>query len=281
MLTALLGIAGLSLAVALLAATREGANLAADYALRRRALLQTPAAAADVLSLADLAALPPPVQRYLQRSGAIGKPPVRSFHIVYDAEMFQQPGPRGLPGPAEQFNIVLPARRLFFMSSRMFGLPVAVLHDYAGSAASMRVRVARLFDVVNQRGDELARAETVTFLNDLCFWAPSSLVDPRFVWRAVDVRHADVAFTSAAHTVRATLVFDAAGDLVDFVSDDRTQLQADGTMQRLRWSTPMGEFRSFDGRRVPTQGKAVWHRPEGEFVYGLFSLRSIRFDETP
>jgi len=268
------------LAGAVLAARRPGADLAVDYALRRRAAAQQlPAATAAALTPADIAGLPAPVQRYLHRSGAIGKPPVRCFEVVWDAEMFKAPGQKGMPGPAQQFDVVQPPRRLFFMSTRMFGLPVAVLHDYAGATASMRVRVVRLVNMVNRHGADLARIETVTVLNDLCFLAPSALAGPQFVWQAVDDLQAHVTFTSGPHTVRAALVFDGHGDLVNFHSDDRGEDQSDGTPQRLRWSTPMRDIREFQGRRVPTRGEAIWHRPEGDFVYGRFLLRSIRFDE--
>jgi hypothetical protein len=68
------------------------------------------------------------------------------------------------------------------------------------------------------------------------------------------------------------------GDLVDFISDDRGELQRDGKLVIRRWSTPMREIREFDGRRVPTRGEAIWYRPEGPFVYGRMVLRSIHFD---
>jgi hypothetical protein len=41
----------------------------------------------------------------------------------------------------------------------------------------------------------------------------------------------------------------------------------------------MRDIREFQGHCVPTRGEAVWYRPEGEFIYGRFLLRSIRFDE--
>lgn len=79
-----------------------------------------------------------------------------------------------------------PQRQLFFMSTRMFKLPVAVLHDYAGTTAPMRVRVARRFDVVNRQGADFSCIETVTLLNDLCFLAPSASAGPQFGWQTVD-----------------------------------------------------------------------------------------------
>lgn len=256
-------------------------RLADDMLARRRdAQATVPAPGAAPVTEADIATLPPSVQQHLRRSGAIGRPPVRCVQIVYEAEMKSGPDKPGLPGPAWQFDLAAPPwRRLFFMRSRMAGLPIEVLHDYAGSAASMRVRVARLADVVNQHSDELARTETVTLLNDLCFFAPTALLSGAFAWRTVDAAHVEVEFTNGPYRVAAVLEFDAAGDLVDFASEDRSVLRPNGRFERLRWTTPMRDHRTVDGRRVPMRGEAIWHPPEGPFVYGRFVLRHLRFDE--
>lgn len=266
------------------AISRPGAVLSREYAQRRDSLVAaTPLssaalAASPELQLVDIANLPPPVQRYLQVSGALGKPRVRSVELTFDAEMFSKPGQPGMRGVAKQLDVIDPARRLFFMQTRMKGLPVAVFHDYTGRDASMRVRLVSLFDVVNQHGDALARVETVTFLNDLCLFVPSALVDPRFVWQAIDDKHAQVQFTNGPHTVSATLIFDANGDLVNFISEDRTMLEPDGAMRPCRWSTPMRGHRDFDGHRLPAEGAAIWHLPAGDFVYGRFILQQAHFD---
>jgi hypothetical protein len=185
-----------------------------------------------------------------------------------------------MPGPAEQFDCFDPPERLFFMQSRMYGLPVAVLHHYEGIRASMRVRVASLFNVVDAHGDELARTETVTLLNDLCFLAPCWLADERLTWRQINDFQTEVVFTNGPHRVSAILVFDDAGDLANFISQDRGVLESDGSLKNFRWSTPMQAYREFDGRRVATQGTAIWHYPEGDFVYGRFTLKAIHFDVT-
>jgi hypothetical protein len=151
-----------------------------------------------------------PIQRYIRVTGSIGRPPVQGFKITYNAELFQKPGQRGMPGPATQFNIVEPTKRLFFMRSHMFGIPIAVLHDYEGNTARMKVRVASLVNVVNVCNDDLTRTETVTFLNDLCFFAPSRLVDPRLQWSPIDNQHTEVRFTNGHYRVSAVLEFNDA-----------------------------------------------------------------------
>ena len=78
-----------------------------------------------------------------------------------------------------------------------------------------------------------------------------------------------------------TLRFDAAGDLVDFASDDRGELQPDGRLLLRRWTTPRSHIAEIGGRRVPRGGQAVYHRPEGPFACGEFDLSDIRYDAAP
>ncbi|HQZ15808.1 MAG TPA: hypothetical protein PLD86_02945 [Vicinamibacteria bacterium] len=255
-------------------------NLRDDYTEQRRlSMLAHPLREAEApLTAEKIAPLPPPVQRYLRVTGSLGKPPIRNLQLSFAARLMKKPGQQGMPGPAEQFERFDPPRRLFFMTTRMYGLPVAVFHDYNGARAAMTVRAASLFNVVDLRSEELARTETVTLLNDLCCFAPSLLSDPRLEWSPLDDGHASVAFTNGPHRVSATLEFDEAGRLVNFFSEDRGALQDDGTLVRYRWSTPLGEYREFEGRQVATRGETVWHYPDGPFAYGRFTLTGIRYD---
>lgn len=181
----------------------------------------------------------------------------------------------------EQLNTYGPQpSRAFFMKARMFGLPVDVLHVFAGPTASMRVRLCSLVPIVSAAGPDLRRAETVTVFNDLCLLAPAALVDAAVVWDAVDDHHVRGTFTLGAHTVSAVLTFDD-GRLVDFVSDDRLRASPDGSsFAAQRWSTPVRDFRSIDGRRLPTHGEGRWHAPdpEGEFTYIEFSVDDISYN---
>ncbi len=254
-------------------------DLDVEYSVRSQgALTGAPRPSSPPLTEAKITHLPTPVQRYLRVTGAIGKPPVQNMQLTFNAEMFQQPGQAGMRGPVQQLNSFHPLRRLFFMRTRMYALPVAVLHDYKDTHASMTVRLASLFNVVDLQSDVLARTETVTVLNDISLFAPSNLIDPRMVWHAIDNTHVRVNFTNGPHSVSAELVFNDAGELVNFISDDRSALQRDGSLRLLRWSTPMRNYREFDGRRVPTEGEAIWHYPEDDFVYGRMVLTSIRFN---
>jgi hypothetical protein len=142
----------------------------------------------------------------------------------------------------------------------------------------MVVRVASLVNVVDLGGELLGAAETVTVLNDMCVFAPGSLVDPRLAWEALGDRTAKVTFQNGRRRVAATLHFNERDELVNFVSDDRAALLDDGTLARYRWSTPLSDYRELDGRRVATRGSAIYAYPAGDFTYGTFVLKAIAWD---
>jgi hypothetical protein len=237
-----------------------------------------PLAPAATLTEADLAHLPAPVQRYLRRSGAVGQPKPRNVRVEFDARMFRAPGAAPMRASSVQHNFFGHPARLFFMKARMFGLPVQVLHVYAGEQATMKVRVASLVNMVDLAGDELSVGETITVLNDMCVLAPGTLIDPRLAWEPIDERTAKVTFVNGGRRGAATLHFNERDELVDFTSDDRAALLPDGTLRRYRWSTPIEGYREMGGRWIGTRGATVYAYPEGDFTYGLFVLKAIAFD---
>jgi len=170
---------------------------------------------------------------------------------------------------AQQYNFVDEPSRFFLMDATRSGLPVDVLHVFRGDSATMRVRLLSAFPMIDAHGPRLTSAETVTLFNDLCVLAPGALIDPAIQWTPVDDRTARARFTVGSDTISAVLSFNDAGELVDFVSDDRLMVSGDGAeFTRLRWSTPLSDYRDFGERRVSSHGEGHWHPAEGgEYAY--------------
>jgi hypothetical protein len=173
-----------------------------------------------------------------------------------------------MPIVAEQVNTVAPPARHFYLDARMLGLPVTGYHRFAAGAASMRIKLLGLAAVADDAGDAMTRAETVTFFNDLCVMAPSTLIDPAIAWTPVDPRHVRARYTGGAHTIEAELAFGADGRLTDFRSDDRGRPAAAGAgTEGQRWSTPITAYRRFGDFTLIGHGEARWHAPSGAYAY--------------
>jgi len=236
-------------------------------------------ASMPLLRDADIAALPPIVQRYIRVSGAVGQPRVQNFRAHFHGRIRSGPAARWMVFTGEQYNFFDAPSRLFYMDATMFGLPVKVLHRFVGPSATMRVKLLALFPLVNASGPIMDRAETVTLFNDLCVFAPGALISPNITWREIDARTVNATFTNLAHTVSAVLSFNAAGELIDFVADGRGALSADGkSFVEMRWSTPLRDYRDFGVHRMASHGDGVWHAPAGDYSYLEFDIDDLEFN---
>jgi hypothetical protein len=242
------------------------------------ALNQTSVQPEGLLSEADLTALPEPVRKYIRYTGALGKPKVYNFKIEFNGKLRKNEQSPWMPFASEQYNFMEPATRLFFLDAVMKGLPVAGFHCFKNGDAFMDIRLLSLIKVQYQSGKEMGIAETVTFFNDMCCMAPATLIDQRIEWLESDSTGVKARFTNNGISISATLFFNDRGELTNFVSDDRYAAGDNNSMRRLRWSTPLKEYKPVDGYTLATSAEAVYSYPEGDLCYGTFSLKHITYN---
>lgn len=232
----------------------------------------------DRLHENDLLALPEPVRQYLRFVGALGQPKPQSFSVELKGELRSAADQPWMPFDSVQYNVLNPPTRLFFLRAEMKSLPVAGYHKYIAGVAKMDIRLLSRFRVQYMDGPEMNVGETVTFLNDMCCLAPVTLIDPRIRWLAVEEDRVQLSFTHAAITVTAWLHFNAAHQLVDFVSEDRAAAQPDGSLLRVPWSTPLRDYKDIHGYMLPSKAETIYHYPAGAFTYGKFEVMRVSFD---
>ena len=272
----------LAIPLMLLVLDARPSSFRSRFAHDRDALLaRTAPATPDVTEVTeqDLASLPPLMQHYLRRAGAVGRPRVRNLRVRFDAQMRSSATAPWMKATATQYEFFDPPARLFYMNATRAGLPIDIFHRYVDGAATFQVRIASVYPMVDKRGSVLTRAETVTLMNDILVMAPAAVLDLPFTWTSAGERSLAATFTNAGNTVSATLTFDAAGDLVGFLSNDRTQEDAKAS-RNVPWSTPISEYGVVDGIRVGTRGDANWIDESGEWTYGKFEIRSIAYNVT-
>lgn len=225
----------------------------------------------------DLAPLPDPVQRFLRATGVVGKLRPRSMRITFEGSIRGFDGP-WMPFTTVQVNAFDEPARFFWIDATMKGIPTKGLHAYEHGKATMLIKVLGMVPVMEAHGPEMDQAETVTWFNDLCLFAPGALLDPRITWAEVDDRSAKATFSHRGIIISAVLVFDTSDHMVDFISDDRYALQGDAVM-KMGFSTPARDHRRINGLLLPGYGEAVWLRPDGAFPYGRFTVLSVTYDQ--
>ena len=227
-----------------------------------------------LLTQNDIQLLPKPVQKYLLYCNVLNKPKVKNIRLIFDGEM-REKGKDWFKFQSVQYNFFDNPTRLFFMKAKMSGTTVQGYHNYQNANASMQVKLFGAFSVVDESGIVMNKAETVTVFNDMCLMAPATLIDNRIQWKTIDDYTVEAVFDNEGFQIKATLTFNEKGQLINFTSDDR---YAVSDMKPYRFSTPIKDNKNFNGINVPTYGEAIWHYPDGAFVYGKFYLKNIEYN---
>ncbi len=230
----------------------------------------------EILTGEDIQHLPDLVQRYIEYTGALNKPRVKNVKVSFVAEMRGR-NQEWFTLTAEQNNFYDVPERFFFLKAKVKGLPTRGYHMYKGEKSIMTIKLFSIIPVVEVSGNEIFEAETVTFFNDMCFLAPATLTDKRISWEEVDDKSVKATFHNYNTAISAILYFNNQGQLVNFESCDRYDVNE---MKKYKFSTPLKKYKSINGFNLANYGEAIWHYPEGDFVYGRYSLKDIQYNVT-
>jgi hypothetical protein len=230
------------------------------------------------LKESDITHLPEPVQKYIRYTGCIDKPIVNNFRIEFSGKIRSHEKQVWMELASEQYNFIEIPTRLFYLDATMNYLPVAGFHCFKNGNAYMDIRLLSIFRVEYQSGGVMDTSETVTFFNDMCCMAPASLIDKRIQWSEADSNRVKATFSNNGITISAWLYFNEKGELVNFTSEDRSVLAEDGTTTKLRWSTPLRDYKDINGYKLAGYAETIYTYPDGDFTYATFTLQNIEYN---
>lgn len=243
-------------------------------------LSQTTNLPKNILSEETIKDLPEPVKKYIRYVGCIDKPIVFNFRVDFLGKIRSHEKREWMNLISEQYNFIPIPTRLFYLDATTKGLPVAGFHCFKNGIAYMDIRLLSMFKVEFQKGAVMNTSETVTFFNDMCCMAPATLIDKRIAWLEVQENKVKASFTNNGITISACLYFNEKGEMVNFVSDDRSALSANGQPIKLKWSTPLRDYKNINGYKLATYAEAIYTYPDGDFTYATFELKDVVYNVT-
>jgi hypothetical protein len=231
-----------------------------------------------IITEADLAPLPEPVQRYLHFAQVVGKPRVSCVKVRQKGLMRTTPTQPWMPVEAVQYSTLAgPLTRTWYAGIKMGPFTLLKGYDrYDNGAGRMLIRLLSIFPVVDAHGPEVDMSALIIFVNDMVMW-PTAFLSDYIRWEPMDAKSARAQVNLFGKQFSAELRFNEAGELVDFITEDRYR-SVGKTYQQDRWSTPLRSYREVNGVRIPTEGDAIWHLPEGEFPYIQVTIGEVSYD---
>lgn len=244
----------------------------------RRYIREAQQARSDVVAEADLALLPEPVQRYLRYAQVPGKPKVKCAKLRQTGWIRMSATQSGMPVEAVQYTTLAGTlSRTWYARVKKGPLTLLNGHDrYDNGSGHMLIRLLSMFPVVNMRGPEMDTSALITFVNDMVMW-PTAFLSDYIQWEPLDATTARARVILHGRQFSAVLCFDDAGQLVDFVTEDRYRAVGK-TVQQTKWSTPFRGYHEVNGVIIPAEADAIWHLPEGEFHYIHVKTEEVQYD---
>lgn len=230
-----------------------------------------------IVTEADLAHLPPPIQRYLRHSGIVGKPRVQFVRLKQRGTIRLGPERDWMPFEVEQYYSVNPPGFVWHVRANAFPLLSMVGRDkYAEGKGNMHITLFSTFTVMDVSGPELDQGAFVRFLSEIV-WFPSAWLSDYLTWEAIDSSSAKVTMHDGGISASAIVFVNDEGDITNFIAD-RFMTVGDG-FRMERWSAPMTGYGEFSGFRIPTKGDATWLLQSGDFCYARVEILSIEYNK--
>jgi hypothetical protein len=253
-----------------------------EFSQLEKQLIQAAGVSAGVADKAvfteqDIADLPQPLQRYFRHCGYIGTPKMSYMKAIFNQTDFRMDRnkPSGHIGYS-QLNTVKEPHRIALIESYMFGIPFQGLDSYLNGQGAMKGVIAKAATLFNQKGAEMDKACLVTFLAESLMF-PNAALQSYVKWEEIDSLHAKATISYWDTTASGIFTFDEDGKMLSFTTEDRSVTESDGTMTQLSWSAFMKDYKNRNGLLQPDTLQAVWHYPEGDFLYFDGKDIDIRF----
>lgn len=232
--------------------------------------------AKTVLTKELLAPLPPVVQKWLERSGVVGKKLVAVAHLKQSGEMKTKPDGNWIPFEAEQWNAIDSPGFIWTTQIQAApGLALVGRDKYVDGRGNMLIKLLALFPIADAKGPETDQGAMLRNLAEVC-WFPSAALSDYIQWEQLDSLTAKATMTNGGITAPGIFRFNAEGDMVSFEAKRYYDRKEGPTLED--WLVVNKDYRDFDGIRVPHKSEITWKLKDGDFTWLKLEIKEIDYN---
>lgn len=220
----------------------------------------------NVFTKEDIQDLPVPVQKYFYYCGYLGTPKMSYMKATFLNTDFMLDEDKKVKIDYTQYNFVEKPVRFAYINSAIYGVPFEGLDSYFGGVGSMKGSLAKIITLFDQRGENMDQACLVTFLAESLL-IPSVVLQDYITWEELDENHARATISYDGISASGIFTFEDNGAMKSFRTKDRVATGMDGSIREAEWSAVIGDYREENGIKKPQILQAIWHFPEGDWIY--------------
>ncbi|MDY0236203.1 MAG: hypothetical protein RBR71_09255 [Gudongella sp.] len=229
------------------------------------------------ITVNDLKHLPGNVQRWLIKSGIIGKKTSSYVYIEQKGEMRQDESSNKLIfASTKQFagiqmpGFVWQVKAAFIPFINMYGMD-----SFVDGVGSLEMRLFNLVKVVNEKDTvKINQSSFARYLLELS-WYPEAALNKNMKWEEIDKYTARVMMSHRGIVAEAYLYFNEDYDVIK--TSAMRYKDTDETEVLLECVGESKEFGVFNGVRIPSEIHVTWMLPEGEFTWYKLKVEKLSY----
>jgi len=226
-----------------------------------------------------IALMPPVVQKWLKRSGIIGKETIQTVHLYQSGQMRTKPDARWMSFEAEQwFRIEDPGFIWKAKVSAPVGLKMIARDQYKDGKGHMLIKLASLIPVADVQNMETDQGSLLRYLAELA-WFPSSALEPYLRWEEVDSLTAKVTMTYGGIEASGICRYTQEGDMVSFEARRYYDRKEGATLEDWFIEVDPDGYREFAGIRIPAKSSVTWKLKEGDLRWLELEITEVKYNE--
>lgn len=234
----------------------------------------------DAISADDIRHLPAPVQRWMHKSGVVGKAPIHTGIVRQTAMLKLKPEQKDWsPAVAVQYTTIDEPAFIWSVDVKMNTFINFNGRDkFELGKGEMLIKLFGLIAVVNEKGDKLSEASLQRFLGEMA-WFPSMALSPYIHWEERDAYSAMATMQYMETEGRGTFFFNESGDFTKFSAQRYMGNKPED--QRFEWVIEVDEYDTFNEITVPSKMRASWMLERGPWTWLHLEVNAIHFNKTP
>jgi len=240
--------------------------------------LSEPISANTMITQERLSGLPVPVQKWLRRSGILGKEMTQSVRLKQKGLMRLKPESNNWveASAVQYFRWDKPAFIWKVKMNMMPLVPVTGRDRLENGKAAMQIKAFSLIPIVNQTdAPKLNESAAQRLLSEIC-WSPFAALHPSIAWEAIDETTARA--TIHLNDVSGTVMFrfTEEGDLVACQAD--RYKDSDEKAKREKWEVINTRYGVLNGIRMPLESEVTWKLKDGDFTWFKIIITDIEYN---
>jgi len=226
----------------------------------------------DLVTEGETKDLPKTVQRYLIRSGIIGKERIKSVRLKQKGVFKQKPDQDFKSITAEQyFNV--DSNEFIWLGK--LGIASAI-DKYRDGGGNLTIKLFGLITIVNAKGREIDQGEILRFLTE-SIWFPSFFLDNRIEWKSIDDNTAKATLNYGDEKASATFHFNDKAEITLITA--KRYLETNRKYTLRDWEIPLFEYKDVNGVRIPTKANVTWKLQSGDYCYYKLEIIDIEYNK--